>query len=299
MTRAVPDIAIVGAGLAGLTCAAQLREAGLPLQMYDKGRQPGGRVAQRHRMGLVFEHGAPGYRDLVDELAAPLPVVGRTCISALDRTEDGRWRLFTDDHPLRPSFATVILALPAPQAQALLAPGLADLAARLDPVRMRPLLTALVGLSAPAGPDVDRLDFAGGSLAEAVRIPARAHEGAAGPTSEAWVLHAAEVFSRDNLECDPDAVARHLWARFREGLHLDVPAPVYLRGHRWRFARTVAPLGEPCVWDAGLRLGICGDWCLGDDIGSALASGEAMAARVLARPARQRPADLAARQERA
>ncbi len=51
-------VAVVGAGMAGLSCAVALRATGLEAVLFDKGRSAGGRVATRRRDGLVFNHGA-------------------------------------------------------------------------------------------------------------------------------------------------------------------------------------------------------------------------------------------------
>jgi len=291
MPRSLADIAVIGAGVAGLACAARLAEHGLPVQVYDKGRQPGGRVARRHRMGLVFEHGARGYRALVGDLADRVAIMSRTLITALAPATGGGWRLFAEGHRLRAVFGGVVVAVPAPQAALLLRAVAPDLAGRLEPVRMQPLLSALVGLPAPAGRALDHIRFASGSVAEALRLPREDEQGA-----ESWILHATPGFSEDNLECDPDAVAQHLWMRVRRELELTPPAPVYLRGHRWRYARTETPLGEPCLHDEARRLGVCGDWCLGDDVDAALASGRALATRMLEGTGRRRPATGQARE---
>ncbi len=53
------SVAIVGAGIAGLACAAGLvAEPGVTLQIFDKGRGPGGRAATRRGDGgFQFDHG--------------------------------------------------------------------------------------------------------------------------------------------------------------------------------------------------------------------------------------------------
>ncbi|MDP3490273.1 MAG: FAD-dependent oxidoreductase, partial [Phenylobacterium sp.] len=40
-------IAIIGAGMAGLSCAEALSDAGHAVQVLDKGRGPGGRMSTR------------------------------------------------------------------------------------------------------------------------------------------------------------------------------------------------------------------------------------------------------------
>ncbi len=85
-------VAVVGAGMAGLACAAVLHAAGHAVVVLDKGRRPGGRVATRRADGLRFNHGAQyatargeGFTALMRRLeaegaAAPWPAAG-----------EGRW----------------------------------------------------------------------------------------------------------------------------------------------------------------------------------------------------------------
>lgn len=54
--------AIIGAGMAGLACAERLKEAGVSVRVFDKGRGPGGRMSTRRMetpLGEVrWDHGA-------------------------------------------------------------------------------------------------------------------------------------------------------------------------------------------------------------------------------------------------
>jgi renalase len=52
------DIAVIGAGWAGLTAAATLTAAGREVVVVDKARGPGGRSATRRQNGFHFDHGA-------------------------------------------------------------------------------------------------------------------------------------------------------------------------------------------------------------------------------------------------
>ena len=42
-----PTVAIIGAGLAGLSCATQLQAKGLKVQTFEKSRSPSGRMSTR------------------------------------------------------------------------------------------------------------------------------------------------------------------------------------------------------------------------------------------------------------
>jgi predicted NAD/FAD-dependent oxidoreductase len=74
-----------------------------------------------------------------------------------------------------------------------------------------------------------------------------------------------------------------------------LPAPTFLTAHRWRYARAVAPLADPCLADATATIGAAGDWCAparepgdpgalqaGAGVPEALHSGRALARVLLA-----------------
>ncbi len=57
--RPQPTVAVVGAGISGLTCARSLADHGLPVTVFEKSRGVGGRmVTRRSDNGAVFDHGA-------------------------------------------------------------------------------------------------------------------------------------------------------------------------------------------------------------------------------------------------
>lgn len=110
----------------------------------------------------------------------------------------------------------------------------------------------------------------------------RGRAAAGGAVPSTWVAHASVSWSRTHLEADAAEVAPALLEAFAEALGLDVPPPLHLAAHRWRFAKVETALGEPCLHDPGLGIGACGDWCVGPRVEAAFLSGLAMAERALA-----------------
>ncbi|MEO1170789.1 MAG: NAD(P)-binding protein, partial [Myxococcota bacterium] len=53
-----PRVAMVGAGIAGMFCARTLKDHGVPVTVFDKGRGPGGRMSTRRQESHQFDHGA-------------------------------------------------------------------------------------------------------------------------------------------------------------------------------------------------------------------------------------------------
>ena len=55
----------------------------------------------------------------------------------------------------------------------------------------------------------------------------------------------------------------------------------YVAAHRWRYSQPREPLPEPFLFDRGLRVGLCGDWCGGSRVESAFLSGMALGMAVV------------------
>jgi photolyase PhrII len=82
----MPRVAVVGAGIAGLTCARALADHGFPVTVFDKGRTPGGRTATRRVEPLLaFDHGAQYF-------TARNPHFARHVAAWCDRGVAAEWR---------------------------------------------------------------------------------------------------------------------------------------------------------------------------------------------------------------
>jgi renalase len=175
------------------------------------------------------------------------------------------------------AFDAVLLALPAPQAAPLLGTRGHDFAARLRDVVIAPCWAVMASFAHRIeSPDVIRPNSS--PLAWVARNSGRPGQPA---SPDNWVLHAGAAWSRAHLEDDADSACAALLAGFEAETGI-AALPATLVAHRWRYALVEKPLGEPCLWDAQSRLGVCGDWCIGPRVEAAFLSGEALAQSVMA-----------------
>lgn len=97
---------------------------------------------------------------------------------------------------------------------------------------------------------------------------------------ERWTAQASADWSQEHLEDDQARVLAKLKKAFAEvtGIRIE---PSHAEVHRWRHARTLAPLGKSHLWDGRARIGLAGDWCLGHRMEDAFVSGLELALAAL------------------
>ena len=308
-------VGIVGAGMAGLSCAARLVAAGHSVQLFDKGRGPGGRMATRRiatPLGdALFDHGAqyftardPGFAAVVTDweqrgLAARWPAagddawVGQPSMNSVVKDmagqhdvrsgelvrglkrTEGMWQVLTASGAHGP-FDTLIVAIPSEQAAPLLALHDLALAQQAMHARSLPCWTALLAFAEPLTATADI--FRGpGQICWAARNSVK--PGRDGP--EAWVIQASAQWSAEHVEAHQAHVLTELVRAFELEIAQPLPAIIAAQVHRWRFALS-AGTGLGALWNADIRLGACGDWLLGPRVECAWLSGQALAGVIAA-----------------
>lgn len=309
------EILVIGAGMAGLTCAGMLAGAGHEVQVIDKGRGPGGRMAARRAEiageSVSFDHGAqyftardPGFRACVEGweaqgAASRWPAAGadawvgipgmngpiRAMADALDVNWNVRAEAVTRKNALwqvaageqRFTADVVLIAVPAEQAHDLLGDPAPDLAAIAGSVVSEPCWSVMAAFDAPLAIGADTLRDADAPISWAARNSAKPSR----TGRECWVLHASPARSRAVIDHPKDDVAELLLADFFAQTGAALVAPVHLTAHRWLYAMPVAIAGDAARYSSETRIGIAGDYLHSPRVEGAWISGRALAQKVL------------------
>ena len=306
-------IGIVGAGMAGLACAEELTRLGHHVQLFDKGRGPGGRMSTRRISTSAgeayFDHGAQYFtvreeafqRQVVawiSEGAAALwpsadsdAYVGVPAMNApvrlmansqsvawgtlVKRIEEfGRgWRLVLDRGEAT-DVDIAVVATPAEQASDLLSSVASDLAARARVAASEPCWTLMLAFFEAV--TVAQNCWRGEDIIGwAARNSSK--PGRIGP--ESWVVQGSPAWSRLHVEADPQWVTAMLKEALSDMLGIPLPPVAGESCHRWRFARSGAD-GSGALFDRNRQVGVCGDWLIGPRVEAAWLSGKALAEQI-------------------
>ncbi len=330
-------IAIVGAGMAAITCARTLVQAGHRVTVLEKSHTVGGRMATRNSAFGTFDHGAqyftvrdarfaqalqttpktckpwsantvrvldshgmvaaaglpareahlvpsPGMNTLLKQWAAPLlniELQTRVIEIEADALNAKQWQLRTtgtdDSVHVYSGFDAVVLAIPSPQAQALLATCKkgAALESKISKVTVDPCWTLMLAFPQAMQPNMWTLGpqwNAARSTHHRVAWLARESSKPGRGPIERWTVQASAAWSQEHLQDDPKRVQAKLTKAFTEitGIRAE---PAHTDVQRWLYAKTATPLGKSHLWDAKAGLGVCGDWCLGHRVEDAFVSG--------------------------
>ena len=314
-----PKIAVIGAGMAGITCARKLMEAGLMPVVFEKSRGLGGRMATRRVSDAVaFDHGAqyftvrnPDFAALIDELRAfdaaavwkPRSdagirgnedwIVGQGAMNALLKplAVDMDVRLNTHVHAVERAETgwTVshddvvqnfdVVVLTVPVIQ--LWQLLVTELDFLDSVSAVDMAPCWALMVAFEHPVECGFDVLREDKGAISWIARNTSKPGRSGQLDCWVAHASPGWSTVNLEQDREKAADLLLPKFLQAFSVDLPVVKSAQAHRWRYSRTTIPLGRPFVALSDDSLFAGGDWTLGARVECAFESGAAMAAAVI------------------
>jgi renalase len=272
-------VTIVGAGLAGAACAVELRQAGVPVRVFERGRAPGGRLASPllHQRRTDLGAGYFTVRDeefaalvegwVVDGLARPwtdtfaVLSVGQPIGSASGpmrwATPDGLRSLvrsLLDGIDVQTGFAVeslpdgmVVLAMPDPQA--------ARLVTVPDQVECDPVVAVACGYDERTWP----FETAAFVNDHAVLTFVADDGSRRGDGAPVLVAHTSADLAREHLD-EPDRAIAPVVQALQE--LLDVPPPAWTAAHRWTFAKPTGRHHATFGLVEDGRIGLAGDqWC--------------------------------------
>lgn len=223
--------------------------------------------------------GTPVMNALLKPLSGDLDIRLETEITSARRA-GGLWEIRSSTSDLPQFFDILICTAPAPQAERLLAaePGIAPALAN---VVIAPCWAFMVAFDQRFDPGFevkravsDDIDW----IARDSSKPARS------TNADCWILHFSPSWSANNLEIDKEAAATKMVSLFQTALpDCLIPEFTYRAAHRWRYAKTITPLGAPFLSSSDQTLYIGGDWCLGARVEYGFDSGRAIATSLIKR----------------
>jgi len=104
------------------------------------------------------------------------------------------------------------------------------------------------------------------------------------PAPCALLIQSDNAWAQAHIEDDPDQVITTLLAAGSELAGTDLSAAPHQSLHRWRYASTPKPAGVPFLLDHDQQLAACGDWCPGSKVEAAFLSAHALADEILSLP---------------
>lgn len=246
-----------------------------------------GRIVRLEADGSISPHpverfvGTPGMNALIHGLAADLPPAAAPRWGvrvASIAGGPGDWHLTGEEGADLGHFTRLVLAMPAPQVVDLLRSPAPALAEQAGTAIMAPCWALMLGF-AGATPDIGwDAAFVAGAGGEDRPFSWIAHDGAKPGRGGAasWVAHASPEWSARHLEETAEQVTGPLLTAFAAatGIHA---TPAFMAAHRWRYAIPTRPLEQGFLWDAGLGIGVAGDWCLEARAEAAFVSGHRLA----------------------
>lgn len=307
------DVAVIGAGMAGLAAARTVAAAGHAVQVFDKGRGVGGRLSTRRTQWGAFDHGAqyatvrdPAFSQYIAELheKGAVHVWDSVKLGANEGAMIGK-----------PGMAALVKAGFEGQDGIAVATGFE--VAHIGKVAEGYLLSDKDGahqgpfdkviVTAPAPQALNLLAAFGDAfqrlgdisyapsytllaafdkpldvadrpeLGADSQLATACRQAARGPDRatdhDLWVVQASAAYSAAHIEQERDAMMPVLLRLFQDEIGVDVPQPVYGAGHRWRYALVETALGEPYLLSADGTLGVAGDGMLGPRVELAFLSG--------------------------
>ena len=92
-------------------------------------------------------------------------------------------------------------------------------------------------------------------------------------TAASIIIQTDNDWSERHIEAENADVQAQIIAEFCALTDIDASIITHATTHKWRYANTNAhELEDHSYWDESLKIGVCGDWCMGGHVESAYLS---------------------------
>ncbi|QDU41213.1 protoporphyrinogen oxidase [Maioricimonas rarisocia] len=228
--------------------------------------------------------GVPGMTAVCRHLATDLDVRFGTTM-APPRHDGTAWIVEDAAGTSQGRYDWFVTSAPAPQSAYLLA-SVPHLEVKARRVSMSGCWSVMVAFKSPLDAGFDGAFVGVSPLSWIARNSSKPGRG---EDFETWVLHASPEWSESAIEADHEEVVKELLDALWQVTGLQPVEPKHAAAHRWRHALPAEPLGDRFLFDPGLRVGACGDWCNGPRVEGAFLSGLALAGRLVCTMAAETP----------
>ena len=219
--------------------------------------------------------GVPAMESISTHLALGIDISFSESIGST-RINEGQWQLIDAQQQLHGPYDAVIVSAPPPQANGLIKSS-PTLRAHASAIEMRPCLAVMAAFDQPLDVPFDAVFIHD----QPVRWAARNNSKPKRSAAECWVFHAGARWSEAHADMDDKLRLPALINAFFKSVGRRRIDPIYQHTRYWHSAAAANPLNVGCLWDAQLRIGMCGDWCQMSRVEGAALSGMAMAGRIL------------------
>lgn len=303
MNVSKPHIAIIGAGISGLTCAQKLKASdAFKISVFEKSRGAGGRMSTRRSPPYQFDHGFQySTRPLLNstneqlhlaawgEYFVPTPSANTLCKQigeSLDlhfeaeidliKAKGHQWSLSQKDQDHGP-FDALIFTAPPVQTYNLL-PLDISFKKEILKANMAPCIALMVGFERNLQCPWNFLRPKSSSVAWISQDSTKPGRDASRST---FVVHSTPEWATAKLDQDLSVTEHQLFQEFLNITGFTKEDAQFVKVHRWRYALTSTAIGKTHLWDDSKNIGACGDWLLGNSIHDAIRSAEQLAQTII------------------